>query len=88
MVFDIPHSFKFTSSSLSYVWNKVVFFIAYHFVLDLKRLPVYHQELTTEKYLYQDNIAEMSQFTLCFWIKMSSLDLPSRNYIVGIAYSG
>ena len=58
------------------------------FVSDLKRLPVYHQELTTENYLYQDGITGMSQFTLCFWIKRSSLTVPDNNYIVSLAHSG
>ena len=59
-----------------------------HVVIDFQRLPVYHQKLTTESYLYQDDIAELSEFTLCFWIKRNSFNLPNADYMVSIAYSG
>ena len=86
--FSLSLFFELSCNLLQYcIYLQSLFFYKWWF-LDLKRMPVYHQEQTIDKYLYQENIVEMSQFTLCFWIKRSSFNLPIDNYIVGIAYSG
>ena len=59
-------------------------------MLNLKdlNLSVYTQEATVDKYLYQSDLPEMSEFTICFWLKMDSDEIPQNKYILSISTSG
>ena len=37
-------------------------------------VQVYHQERTTDKYLYQENLPAMSEMSLCFWMRLENDD--------------
>ena len=50
-------------------------------------LSVYTQEDTVEKYLYQSDLPEMSEFTTCFWLKIDSNEIPQDQYILSLATS-
>ena len=41
---------------------------------------VYYQEVTTAKYMYATGIPEMTQFTMCAWLKWVDTD-RTANYI-------
>ena len=51
-------------------------------------LPVYHQELTTDKYLYQSDLPEMSEMTVCFRLSMEDDARRTDDYLMSIARSG
>ena len=54
-----------------------------------RSLQVYHQERTITKYLYQEDLPEMSEMSLCFWIKLESDDDNRKDdWLVNIAWSG
>lgn len=41
-------------------------------------LPVFYQEVTTSKYLYKTDIPEMTQLTICMWMKWVSMDRTAK----------
>ena len=53
-------------------------------------LQVYHQEKTTNHYLYQHGLPAMSEMSLCFWMKLEADDDDQRedNWLVSIALQG
>ena len=53
-----------------------------------RRLPVHVQALTTSNYLYQKNLPEMSEMTLCFQLKVENPNDRRDHFLVSIARSG
>ena len=53
-------------------------------------LQVYHQERTISKYLYQDGLPEMSEMSLCFWMKLEADDDDDRknDWLLSISCPG
>ena len=49
-------------------------------------LPVYNQELTTTKYLYQSGLPAMSEMSVCFWLNMEDGDDRIDDFLVSIAH--
>ncbi|XP_067939166.1 uncharacterized protein [Watersipora subatra] len=50
-----------------------------------RTLPVYEQELTTSKYLYQENMPDMTEMTMCFRFYGEREDDRKNDYLVNIA---
>ena len=53
-----------------------------------RNLSVYTQEDTVEKYLYQSGLPEMTEFTICFWLKPDSDEVPQDQFILSLATKG
>ena len=53
-----------------------------------RRLPVFHQERTINKYLYQSSLPQMKEFTTCFQLKTAQENGISDDYIVSVATPG
>ena len=78
--FDFFYGLNYFSSTLIY-YLLVIWCIA-------RTLPVYVQKDSTDAYLYQDNLPELSEFTICFWLNRDKNSAPVDDYLVSLAVSG
>ena len=52
-------------------------------------VDVYHQERTTDKYLYEYGLPAMTEMSLCFWMKLEADDdNRTRDWLLSIAWPG
>ena len=58
------------------------------FMISGRKLEVYHQEFTIDKYLYQTELPEMSAVTTCFWLNVGEDADRSSDVLLSIIHPG
>ena len=58
------------------------------FCVKVGTLQVYHQNESTADYLHQTDLPELSQFTICLWLKRMGTPPPTSETIVSIYVAG